>query len=205
MQSQVSTDPERAGADRLHVRCRHWTALTAVAKAGGGTVVLQTLTFTWGCAGAIVCVEGPSATLGAAGNQKWKYVGDLTGGTSGKLVTVHDGVRDVVQIGYDASSRPLRVKNANELNAAAASAVVGRAIGSRSRTDEDRPKNKVTSVIERQVADRKVTPMWRDLTWVFAYSAAACRPVLRRGGRRMRPIAPGVIRPRPGCSGAVRM
>lgn len=80
----------------------------------------RSLTFTWsdlnpaGCAAAIVCVSGPDGVT-------WRYVGDSGGGTSGKLLKVNNGTRDLAQVGYDASGHLNKLQNANDLNPSVAS------------------------------------------------------------------------------------
>ena len=80
----------------------------------------RALAFRWNaldgsCSDAILCVDGPDGVT-------WKYIGDLTLGTSGKLVKVHDGTRDLVQFSYDSTwTRINKIQNANDLNPAAAS------------------------------------------------------------------------------------
>ena len=122
---------------------------------------MQTLTFNWACAGALVCITGPDGKV-------WKYVGDGAGGTTGHPSIVNDGTRPILQITYDASNRPSVIENANDLNTAAAQPwsaghqlEVAYDAGSPAR---------VLSVTEKQVADRKLTPILRDLTWSFAYA-----------------------------------
>jgi RHS repeat-associated protein len=74
---------------------------------------IATLSLRWAgdpaCAGALVCVTGPDG-------QTWKYVGSATGGTSGDLQSVFDGTRTLLQIGYDANSRPNSILNADDLD-----------------------------------------------------------------------------------------
>jgi hypothetical protein len=81
----------------------------------------RTLSFSWnslnpsGCASAIVCITGPDAVT-------WKYIGDATGGTSGRLARINDGQRDIAAISYDATSGLLnKLQNANDLDPANAS------------------------------------------------------------------------------------
>jgi RHS repeat-associated protein len=79
----------------------------------GGSV--RNLTFTWntvnpsGCSNAVLCMAGPDG-------QTWRYVGDGSGGTSGRLARVNNGVRDILAITYDASGRPQKIQNANDLD-----------------------------------------------------------------------------------------
>ena len=80
----------------------------------------RALTFNWhslnagACPSAILCLSGPDGIT-------WQYVGNGTGGYSGALARVNDGVRDVLAIGYDSSGRINKLQNANDLNPAAAS------------------------------------------------------------------------------------
>jgi RHS repeat-associated protein len=77
----------------------------------------RSLTFNWYsispslCGNAIVCVVGPD-------NVTWRYIGDggMGAGTSGRLIAVNNGVRNVLGIAYDASGRPQTIVNANDLD-----------------------------------------------------------------------------------------
>jgi RHS repeat-associated protein len=75
----------------------------------------RTLNFTWnslnssGCATAIVCVTGPDSVA-------WQFIGDGTSGTSGRLVKINDGTRDVAAVGYDSSGRVNKLQNADDLD-----------------------------------------------------------------------------------------
>jgi RHS repeat-associated protein len=72
----------------------------------------QGLLFTWAgdgtCDDAVLCVAGPDGV-------EWRYIGNGPGGASGQLATVYDGVRNVMQIGYDGSGRPTSILDANDL------------------------------------------------------------------------------------------
>src|ERR1051325_4477661 len=68
---------------------------------------LRTLTFTWQCTGALLCVTGPDQTV------TWKYIG--TGGATGPLARVNDGTRDVVAFTYT-NGLISSIKNANDLD-----------------------------------------------------------------------------------------
>jgi RHS repeat-associated protein len=70
----------------------------------------RAITFNWSCTGALVCLTGPDSV-------QWKYVADA----GGRLSTVNNGTRDVLKITYDASGRPQKFQNANDLNPAGAS------------------------------------------------------------------------------------
>jgi RHS repeat-associated protein len=80
----------------------------------------RTLIFSWhslepsSCVSAIVCVTGPDGVT-------WRYLGNDTGGTSGRLATISDGVRDIAAISYDSSGRFTKLQNANDLDPAHAS------------------------------------------------------------------------------------
>ncbi len=101
------------GAGRLSYGYDGQGRLTAVtAKDGASTIA--TLTLTWGCAGALLCIQGPDGV-------SWKYVGDGAGGTSGRLQIVNDQTRDLVKVGYDASGRPQFFYNADDLSAVSGS------------------------------------------------------------------------------------
>ena len=95
--------------------------VTGVDETNGPSTILRSLTLVWhavnptGCAAAIVCVTGPDA-------QTWHYAGDANSGTSGKLVRVSDGTRDVMAIGWDTHSRINSIRNADDLDPTNASA-----------------------------------------------------------------------------------
>jgi RHS repeat-associated protein len=82
------------------------------------TLIERSLTFTWnalnpnGCQSAIVCILGPDGV-------SWRYIGETT--TGGRLQTISDGTRNVFKITYDASGRPSKIQNANDLDPANAS------------------------------------------------------------------------------------
>jgi RHS repeat-associated protein len=75
----------------------------------------RSLNFTWNslnsssCAAAIVCVTGPDSIT-------WQFIGDGTSGTSGRLVKINDGTRDVAAVGYDSSGRVNKLQNADDLD-----------------------------------------------------------------------------------------
>jgi RHS repeat-associated protein len=103
-----------AGADKLTYSFSGET-LTRITDVDG-----RQLTITWhsvsasGCPDAILCVTGPD-------NVRWKYVGDAGSGTSGRVVRINDGVRDIDAFTYDTGGRMATIKNANDLNPGAAS------------------------------------------------------------------------------------
>lgn len=121
----------------------------------------RSLTFTWsalspaGCAAAIVCVSGPDGV-------SWRYVGDASGGTGGKLLRVNNGTRDVAQVGYDGSGRLNKLQNANDLNPSAASPGYD---GSHALNVGYDAGGKVTSISEGPVTGQ--TPA--TATWTLAY------------------------------------
>jgi RHS repeat-associated protein len=86
------------------------TKVTAISDAAG-----RSLTFTWnslnsgGCSTAIVCITGPDAVV-------WKFIGDASSGTSGKLLKLNDGTRDIAAVAYDSSSRVNKLQNADDLD-----------------------------------------------------------------------------------------
>jgi RHS repeat-associated protein len=138
--------------------------LIAKAKDSGGALqTLQTLTYNWSCADALVCVTGPDA-------RTWKYIGDGAGGTSGRLMSVTNGTREILRIGYDGSGRPSSVKNANDLNPSAASP--NHTTNHELQVSYD-GTGKVSALTEKNVRERHLgSPTPRDLIWLFHYSAA---------------------------------
>jgi RHS repeat-associated protein len=75
----------------------------------------RTLSFAWNslvpssCAAAIVCVTGPNGDT-------WKYIGDGSGGTSGRVARINDGTRDIAAISYDELGRVSKLQNADDLD-----------------------------------------------------------------------------------------
>ena len=68
------------------------------------------------CPGAILCVKlclDAACTNAPAGT--WKYIGDATGGTSGRLLSVNDGVRTVAQYTYYSEGLVSSVQNADDI------------------------------------------------------------------------------------------
>ena len=80
----------------------------------------RALTFTWNvlnpdaCINAILCISGPDGVT-------WRFIGNAGSGASGKLARVNNGTRDLVAITYDASGRPEKIQNANDLDPSGAS------------------------------------------------------------------------------------
>ncbi len=119
----------------------------------------RAITFNWTCAStnALVCMTGPDGVA-------WKYIHD----GSGRLSTVNNGTRDLLKITYDASGRPQKIQNANDLNPAAASPGYN---GTHTVTigyDTASPA-KVLTVTEGPVTGQ--TPS--SATWTLAYTVAA--------------------------------
>ncbi|HEU6446656.1 MAG TPA: PA14 domain-containing protein [Gaiellaceae bacterium] len=89
--------------------------LTSVTDGAG-----RQLAFNWhslnptGCANAILCITGPDSVT-------WRYIGDAGGGTSGRLIRVNNGTRDVAAAEYDVVGLVYKVRNANDLDPSAAS------------------------------------------------------------------------------------
>jgi hypothetical protein len=80
----------------------------------------RSLTFAWNsldptsCTDAILCITGPD-------NVRWRYVGDGAGGTTGRLVRVNNGTRDIAAVEYDPVGMVYKLRNANDLDPTAAS------------------------------------------------------------------------------------
>ncbi|MEK6274323.1 MAG: PA14 domain-containing protein [Actinomycetota bacterium] len=80
----------------------------------------RALTFTWNslnasaCNDAILCITGPD-------NVRWRYIGDGAGGTSGRLIRVNNGTRDIAAVEYDPVGMVYKLRNANDLDPTAAS------------------------------------------------------------------------------------
>ena len=149
-------------------------SVNASGKDGSGNYqTLGALQFKWAgdpaCTDALLCIIGPD-------NVRWRYVGEGPSGTSGKLATVSDGVRNVLQIGYDAINRPSTLRNANDLDPSNASP--GYSAAHQLQIGYD-ASGRVANVVETQVRNRffNVTggtePFTRrDLVWAFAFSCA---------------------------------
>jgi hypothetical protein len=124
--------------------------LTRVADQAG-----RTLNLDWSCANALLCVTGPD-------NAIWKYIGNGTGGTGGKLAKVNDGTRDLLQLTYGSNGRPSELRNANDLDPSHASP--GYDSSHKVAVGYD-SNNLVTSVSENHISTQ--TPS--TSTWSFAY------------------------------------
>ncbi|MFY9587619.1 MAG: PA14 domain-containing protein [Actinomycetota bacterium] len=110
----------------------------------------------------------------------WKYVGDGAGGTSGRLATVNNGIRDVLKITYDGSGRPQKIQNANDLNPGAASPGYDGTHAITIGYDTASPA-RVQTVTEGPVTGQ--TPA--TATWTLAYNGAASTdPTANHGGAR---------------------
>ncbi len=133
--------------------------LTSLQDASG-----RTLTLTWyalnpsGCSTAIVCITGPD-------NVTWRYVGDAGGGTSGRLLKVNDGTRDLAQLTYGTSSAKVeKLQNANDLDPTNASPGYSSTHAVTIAYSSDR----VSTISEGPVSGQ--TPS--TSTWSFAYFTA---------------------------------
>jgi RHS repeat-associated protein len=124
----------------------------------------RTLALTWntlnssGCSNAIVCVTGPDGIT-------WRYVGDATGGTSGRLVRINDGVRDLAALTYNAAGKVATLQNANDLDPTHASAGYN---SSHTTTVSYDGSNRITTVSQGPISDQTPTTS----TWTFAYNTA---------------------------------
>jgi RHS repeat-associated protein len=102
-------DPQLPESDR--------TKITKITDPAG-----RELVFDWhsldanACPDALLCLTGPDGVT-------WRYVGDASGGTSGRLTSVHNGTRDLYAVTYESgqSDRIVKIENANDLDAANAS------------------------------------------------------------------------------------
>jgi RHS repeat-associated protein len=119
----------------------------------------RTLTLTWnslnstGCTNAIVCATGPD-------NVTWRYIGDGSGGVSGKLVKVNDGTRDLLQLTYT-NGKPTAYQNANDLNPSQASP----GYDGTHKVTIAYTNNLVTTVAEGPITGQAPSTS----TWSFAY------------------------------------
>jgi RHS repeat-associated protein len=119
------------------------------------------LSFSWhslnpsGCTGALLCVTGPDGAT-------WKYVGDGSGGTSGRLARINDGTRDVAAVSYDGAGRLNKLQNADDLDPANASPNYN---GTHALTVTYDPSGRVQTVADGPVRDQ--TPS--TATTSFAY------------------------------------
>ena len=149
--------------------------ITAITDTAG-----RSLTFTWnalnpsGCAAAILCMSGPDGVT-------WRYVGDTGGGVSGKLARVSNGTRDVLAITYDASGRPQKIQNANDLNPSAASPGYDSTHAVTITYDTATP-TRVLTVTDGPVTGQTPT----NAVWSFTYvpGAVTTSPSATHGGGR---------------------
>jgi RHS repeat-associated protein len=122
----------------------------------------RTVTFTWhslnpsGCAAAIVCITGPDGV-------SWQYIGDAGSGTSGRLATVYDGVRNTATVSYDGSGRVHVLQNADDLDPTHASSGYN---SSHSLTVSYDGSGRVSSVANGPISDQTDSTS----TWSFAYT-----------------------------------
>ena len=164
------TTSAKAGAARLEYvydpSSGKVQSLTAYGKNNAGTTEFQLgkLSFNWSCANALVCIEGPDEP-GIGTNLIWKYVGD----GNGRIYQVHNGVRTLLEIGYGANGKPSSLKNANDLNPAAASP--GYLSGHALSIAYD-GSNRVQSMSDA-VRNRYYSPSSPTAIWTLSYLAAA--------------------------------
>jgi YD repeat-containing protein len=133
--------------------------LTQVQDQGGRTLALSWTTINGSCTGAILCVTGPD-------NVTWKYIGDNLNGTSGKLIKVNDGTRDLAKVSYgtsgNGSGKVVTLQNANDLDPTHASP--GYNPNHQVAVNYD-SSGRVSSVIESGISDQP-----GNTTWGFAYN-----------------------------------
>ncbi len=138
------------------------------------------LTLQWagtGCA-AILCATGPDG-------RTWRYVGDGSGGTSGRLITVNDGARDVLALTWNTAGRLASVRNANDLAPASASPGYDPAHKLQISYDAD---SRVTSIEDGPIGGQSPA----SSTTTFGYSPG---PVGITATRAIHPGAPaGTVR-----------
>jgi RHS repeat-associated protein len=140
--------------------------ITAQGKDAAGTFqTLATLNFNWACTGALLCVTGPD-------NQVWKYIG--LSGSTGNLTTVNDGMRNVMQIGYDASNRPSSIKNANDLDPL--NATPGYLSGHAVAVSYGGTGSGQVATISDGVRNRYFSPLTITRRWTFGYFPGAVCP-----------------------------
>ncbi|MEX0817471.1 MAG: PA14 domain-containing protein [Gaiellales bacterium] len=155
------------------------TKITAITDDAG-----RSLTFTWNsldssvCPDAIVCIRGPD-------NVTWRYVGDGSGGTSGKLARVNNGTRDLFAVSYDASARVNKLQNANDLNPNGASPGYE---ATHAVTVSYDGSGRVASVSEGPITGQ--TPS--TSTWSFAYTPGQVSTTATRAAHAGLPL--GTIR-----------
>jgi RHS repeat-associated protein len=142
------------------------TKVTSISDDSG-----RTLYFYWhsldssDCSTAILCVKGPDLVV-------WKYIGNGTGGTSGKLVTVNDGTRNVFQVGYGANTLVNSVENANDLDPTHASPGYSSNHALTVSYDTNSPYPRVTSIGDGPVTNQSPATS----TWSFSYHTGSIQP-----------------------------
>ena len=130
----------------------------------------------WSCVGALLVDARAARSPGTPTNITWKYVGDGTLGTSGRLSKVFDGGRTlpIAELDYTGSSTlPAAVKNADDLDPNNASP--GYLSGHSVQISYD-GSNRVQTVSDA-VRNRYYAPTSPTATWTFAYfttSGPAC-------------------------------
>jgi RHS repeat-associated protein len=88
--AQVAAPNDSAAKITYTYSAEHAGLLTSISDASGRALVLDWhLVDPTRCPDALLCVTGPDG-------RTWRYVGDGTGGSSGTLVRVNNGVRDVM-------------------------------------------------------------------------------------------------------------
>lgn len=153
--------------------------LTSVTDEAG-----RALSLTWnslnpsGCADAVVCISGPDAVT-------WRYKGDGSGGTSGKLARIHNGTRDLFALAYDASARVNKLQNANDLDPTAASPGYD---GTHSVTVAYDGSGRVSSISDDPITGQTPTTS----TWSFAYTPGSVSITATRAAHEG--IAQGTVR-----------
>jgi RHS repeat-associated protein len=152
------------------------TKIKSIADGQPGDPGLRTLSFAWhsvsdtgSCVGAILCVSGPDSIT-------WKYVGDGANGESGRVVRVNDGVRDLVELGYDAGGRVNSLKNANDLDPTHASPNYDGAHSLMVGYDTTVTPARVTSVSDGPVTNQTAATS----TWSFVYHPGSVTPTVPR-------------------------
>jgi RHS repeat-associated protein len=124
----------------------------------------RTLSFTWsslnpaGCLSAIVCITGPDSVT-------WRYIGDASGGTAGKVIKVNNGTRDLAAVSYNGNGLVQKLQNANDLDPTAASPNYD---GTHALTVAY-SSGKVSGVSEGPVTGQSPSTS----TWSFAYTPGA--------------------------------
>jgi RHS repeat-associated protein len=142
------------------------TKIKSIADDGG-----RTLSFSWSgvsdtgtCTGGILCVTGPDSVT-------WKYIGDGTGGTSGRLVTVNDGTRNLLQSGYGSNGLVNSIQNADDLDPTHASPNYNASHALTIAYDSNSPA-RVASVSDGPVTNQSPATS----TWSFSYHPGTIQP-----------------------------